>query len=244
MKRVWMIFMTIAVMLALAGCGNETDQETGSGEVSQDSGEQAGQGMSQGTGQDSGEQAGQGMGQDTGKEAGQGMSQDTGKEAGQDTGQETGQENSLTQESSSGSVASPGEDAGAQQAETSKETIELRKDYKDNFDVDEAAAAEFAKMIKEAVAQKDVEMLAGLTGFPVYVGLSGGMTVETREDFIALDVEDLLSDEMVTSIAAAEENNLSPSMAGFTLCGGEGAPSITFGVREGSLAISGINYGY
>lgn len=110
--------------------------------------------------------------------------------------------------------------------------------------MDEKASAEFGRMIKEAVARKDVEMLANLTGFPVYVGLSGGIVVEARADFIALDVEELLSDEMVSSIAEADENNLSPSMAGLTLYGSDGASSITFGVREGCLAISGINYGY
>lgn len=181
------------------------------------------------------------VGRETGEETGLNADQDIEGE----TDQSTGRENSLGQENdNAGNPESSEEDAGAQQAGTSEETTELRDDYKDNFDVDEKAAAEFGRMIKEAVAQKDVEMLADLTGFPVYVGLSGGTVVETRADFIALDVEELLSDEMVSSIAEADENNLSPSMAGFTLYGSDGDPSITFGVREGRLAISGINYGY
>lgn len=221
MKRVLTIIMTIAVMLTLAGCGNKVGQEADSKEVSQGAGEEAGQ------------------------NTGQAASRETEEEASQSTGQAESRDNSPAQEDgSSGSASSSGEDADAKQSETSKETIELRNDYEDNFDVDEKAAAEFGRMIKEAVAKKDVEMLADLTGFPVYVGLSGGMVVETREDFIALDVEELLSDEMVSSMEAADENSLSPSMAGFTLHGGDGTPSITFGVREGSLAISGINYGH
>lgn len=234
MKRVLTIIMTIAVMLVLAGCGNETGQGTDSKEVSQGAGEDAGQSTGQAASRQT-EEASQSTGQAASRET---------EEASQSTGQAESRENSLVQDGSTGSAASSGETADAQQSEASEETTALRDDYKDNFDVDEKAAAEFGRMIKEAVAQKDVEMLAGLTDFPVYVGLSGGMVVETKDDFIALDVEELLSDEMVSSMAAADENTLSPSMAGFTLHGGNGMPSITFGVRDGHLAISGINYGY
>ena len=41
----------------------------------------------------------------------------------------------------------------------------------DNFDADMGEAADFAALIKEAVAEKDLGKLAELTGFPVYVGL-------------------------------------------------------------------------
>lgn len=115
--------------------------------------------------------------------------------------------------------------------------------YEDNFAVDTETAAAFGKEIKEAVAAKDMEKLADLTTFPVYVGLTEeGMVVETREDFIALGAEKLFTEEMVQSIAGADEKSLSPSMAGFTLYDGDDAPSITFGVQEGKLGISGINY--
>lgn len=216
MKKILSIFMAIAVMLTLAGCGDRTGQAADSQTGSRGTEEEASQ--------------------STAGEAGQ----ETKEEAGQSAGRESGS----AQDGSAGSMASSEEDAGIQQSEASKETTELRDDYKDNFDVDGEAAAEFGRMIKEAVAQKDVEKLAGLTEFPVYVGLSGGIVVETKDDFIALDVEELLSDEMLSSMADADENALSPSMAGFTLYGSKGAPSITFGVREGRLAISGINYGY
>lgn len=217
MKKMQSIFMTIAVVLTLAGCGDRAGQAADPQAGSRGPGEEAGQ--------------------SAGRETGQG----TGEEAGQSAGRESG---SAQDGSSVESPASSKEDTDTQQSEASKETTELRNDYKDNFDVDGEAAAEFGRMIKEAVAQKDVEKLAELTGFPVYVGLSGGIVVETKDDFIALDVEELLSDEMLSSMADADENALSPSMAGFTLYGSEGAPSITFGVREGRLAISGINYGY
>lgn len=115
--------------------------------------------------------------------------------------------------------------------------------YKDNFEVPQEAITRFAGMIKDAVAEKNIEKLADLTGFPVYVGFEKeGLIVEKREDFIALNAEQIFTDEMVKSIAGADESELSPSMAGFTMYDKEGAPSITFGVQDGKLAISGINY--
>lgn len=114
--------------------------------------------------------------------------------------------------------------------------------WEDNFAVDTAAAAEFGGKIKEAVAEQDIEKLADLTAFPVYVGVIGdGIVVEKREDFIALGADALFTEEMTASIAGADENSLNPSKAGFTLCSGDGAPSITFGVQDGKLGISGIN---
>lgn len=117
------------------------------------------------------------------------------------------------------------------------------ENWEDNFAVDAASAAEFGGGIKEAVAGKDIEKLADLTTFPVYVGLTEeGEIVETREDFIALGADALFTEELVKSVAGADESSLSASRAGFTLCSEDGEPSITFGVQDGKLGISGINY--
>ena len=137
----------------------------------------------------------------------------------------------------------------AEQAPTDQDTAEGSQQeaaaggsWEDNFAVDTAAAAEFGGKIKEAVAEQDIEKLADLTAFPVYVGVVGdGTVVETREDFIALGADALFTEEMTASIAGADENSLNPSKAGFTLYSGDGAPSITFGVQDGKLGISGIN---
>ncbi len=115
--------------------------------------------------------------------------------------------------------------------------------YEDNFAVDSETAAAFGKLVKEAVAKKDIEKLADLTVFPVYVGLPGeNPVVETREDFTALGAARLFTDGMINSIGNADESNLHPSMAGFILCGEDGEPNIIFGVQDGRLGICGINY--
>lgn len=134
------------------------------------------------------------------------------------------------------------QDPAADTTEGAQQEAAAGGSWEDNFAVDTAAAAEFGGKIKEAVAEQDIEKLADLTAFPVYVGVIGdGIVVETREDFIALGADALFTEEMMASIAGADENSLNPSKAGFTLCSGDGAPSITFGVQDGKLGISGIN---
>lgn len=113
--------------------------------------------------------------------------------------------------------------------------------YKDNFEVDSAAAADFAGQIQKAVAEKDLEGLADLTAFPVYVGLPDVGGVETREDFLALGADAVFAQELVDAVSAADTANLAPSMAGFVLSDG-GTANIVFGVRDGQLAVTGINY--
>ncbi len=134
------------------------------------------------------------------------------------------------------------QDPAADTAEGAQQEAAAGSSWEDNFAVDTAAAAEFGGKIKEAVAAQNIEKLADLTAFPVYVGVVGdGTVVETREDFIALGADALFTEEMTASIAGADENSLNPSKAGFTLYSGDGAPSITFGVQDGKLGISGIN---
>lgn len=113
----------------------------------------------------------------------------------------------------------------------------------DNFSVASASAEEFGRAVKEAVAAEDLEKLADLTAFPVYIGFKeGGVSVESREEMIALGEETIFTEEWMDSIAQADETALSPSKAGFVLTGENGGPNIVFGLRDGKLAVSGINY--
>ena len=114
--------------------------------------------------------------------------------------------------------------------------------YADNFAVDQASAAAFADQIKAAVASKDIEALADLATYPLYVGFSeGSKDIRSKDEFITLGADRIFTDALLSSIAAANRSELSPSMAGFTLSDGDTA-NIIFGVRDGKLAISGINY--
>lgn len=112
--------------------------------------------------------------------------------------------------------------------------------YEDNFAVKTSEAAAFADKIKAAAAAEDIEALADLTAFPVYVGITGG-GVETKEEFIALGAEKIFTSELLESVKGADTSNLLPSMAGFSISK-DGKSNIIFGVVGGRLAISGINY--
>lgn len=117
--------------------------------------------------------------------------------------------------------------------------VEEEEEKIDNFSVDAGEVKAFAEKIKAAVAAKDIEALADLTAFPVYVGIVG--VVENREAFIALGAEKVFSPDLTESVEGADISNLSPSMAGFSVSK-DGKANIIFGIVEGRLAISGINY--
>ena len=114
--------------------------------------------------------------------------------------------------------------------------------YEDNFAVSTEDAAAFAKKIQDAVAAEDLNALADLVKYPVYVALGDGSVIETREDLIALGADKIFTPELKDSMANADLSELSPSMAGFTLYSTGDGPNITFNVQNGVLGISGINY--
>ena len=114
--------------------------------------------------------------------------------------------------------------------------------YTDNFSVDEAAVAAFAEQIQTAVANKDLEALADLAAYPLYVGFAdGGQSVESRDEFIALGADRIFTEELLSEIAGADPEGLEASMAGFSLSA-SGRPNVIFGVADGRLAIVGMNY--
>ncbi len=122
--------------------------------------------------------------------------------------------------------------------ETEMQTPEM---YEDNFAVDSKAAKEFAEKVKDAVSKKDLDALAELTAFPIYVGLPGVDVVKTKEEFLKLGAEAVFTEGLMESIKMADIDNFQPSMAGFSISDG-GTANINFGVTNGTLSINGINY--
>lgn len=136
-------------------------------------------------------------------------------------------------------TVSPVTETWATIQEAGTTVVEEEEGEIDNFSIDASKVKAFAEKIKTVVAAKDLEALADLTAFPVYVGIVGG--VENRETFIALGTEKVFTPELTESVEGADISNLSPSMAGFSISK-DGKANIIFGVVEGKLAISGINY--
>lgn len=173
----------------------------------------------------------------------------TGCGEGRQSGQEAQQNSSesIRQEAQQGSSQSaPRETRTAAvtdeaKTETSGKADQITAGYEDNFAVDKKAAKEFAEKVKAAAADKDLEALAALTAFPVYVGLPDVNVVETKEEFLKLGAETVFTEELLKSVANADIDDFEPSMAGFSISDG-GTANINFGVADGALAINGINY--
>lgn len=168
-------------------------------------------------------------------------SQDTQQGISTSISEETGQD-SIAEKTETDEAEKTGTDetkeTGTDEAE---KTEQESKEYEDNFAVDSDAAKEFAEKVKDAVAQKDLEALAELTAFPVYVGLPGVSVVKTKEEFLELGAEAVFTDELLEAVEKADIENFKPSMAGFSISAGK-ITGINFGVVDGVLAISGINY--
>lgn len=227
MKKKNTVGMVLAFVLAgavLTGCGEGRDaQQDGVQGISLETQE----GTLQETQEDTPEET---------QETPEGAQQESPEETGEETPEETpetqqGAQQDAQQESASDEAAA---ESAAQESRTGA-------GYEDNFAVDSKAAKEFAQKIQAAAADKDLEALAALMAFPVYVGLPDAKTVESREDFLALGAETVFTEGLLESLANADVENLNPSMAGFSLSGG-GTANINFGVRDGVLAINGINY--
>lgn len=143
-------------------------------------------------------------------------------------------------ETASEEVPAPVETEPAAEA-AEQETEQSAGGYEDNFSVDAEAVKAFAGEVKAAVAAKDLEAFADLASYPVYIDLDGGTVLESRDEMIALGADAVFTEQLMASVAAADENALSPSMAGFSLSDGS-TSNVIFGVVDGELAITGINY--
>lgn len=218
-KKAMVIFMVAVMGMMLAACGKETADAEDSLVETQPIEEETQQQAEEGTVEESAEE--------------------------EPVAEETGEENGAAEDSASEEVGKAQEENAEAEASASEEAQSENAEeqgYQDNFEVDAEAAAEFAGKIQAAVAEKNLETLADLTAYPVYVGFEeGGISVNAREELIELGAEKIFTQELMDSVAGADIQNLSPSMAGFSVTK-DGAPNIVFGVREGKLAIGGINY--
>lgn len=77
----------------------------------------------------------------------------------------------------------------------------------------------------------------------MYIGFEDeDRIIESREEFVGLDPKKVFTDELVASVKNADDSGFEPCMAGFMLMKDAGMPSISFGVQNGKLGITGINY--
>ena len=122
-------------------------------------------------------------------------------------------------------------------------TQNVVSDGEANFSVDSEMVTEFAQKVQLLVASEDLEGLADVTAYPVYIGFAeDGQVIESKEELIALGTDKIFTPELKNMIAGVDVKNLSASMAGFVMSDDSGKPNITFSMTDGALKIVGINY--
>ena len=122
-------------------------------------------------------------------------------------------------------------------------TQNVVSDGEANFSVDSEMVTEFAQKVQLLVASEDLEGLADVTAYPVYIGFAeDGQVIESKEELIALGADKIFTPELKNMIAGVDVKNLSASMAGFVMSDDSGKPNITFSMTDGALKIVGINY--
>ena len=101
--------------------------------------------------------------------------------------------------------------------------------------------AAFAEKIRTAFDEKNLEELSDLMTYPAYLSLSGGIVVETKEDFQKLDADEVFASSMISMLDHADLSALTSYESGVTI--GDGVPCITFQKNEdGTYGITGVNY--
>ncbi|WP_138309236.1 MULTISPECIES: hypothetical protein [unclassified Clostridium] len=161
----------------------------------------------------------------------------------------------VTGADTAGETEEPGtEDAGAaSDAEAPKDSLAADSGSQEAALLEEAedvshAGAEleqseikpFAEKVQKAVADKDMEALAGLCAYPVYVSLGEGQGEEIADEaaFMKMDADRIFTESLLKEIADTDTDTLEQFGAG-VIMGGEN--SIIFNNVDGQAAITGIN---
>lgn len=100
----------------------------------------------------------------------------------------------------------------------------------------------FAGQIVQAVTAKDMNALADLMHYPVYISFvkDNDGVVSDKDSFLALDPEMVFDSALVEAVQAADLEALEPSMAGVVI--GEDTPNVIINSSDGTLGIVGMNY--
>ena len=101
------------------------------------------------------------------------------------------------------------------------------------------AVAESAKL---AVKDKSMDELAELVGYPCYVSIDGGTTVNDEAEFLSLDASKIFTDAFVKAVEDADLSKIEVTEASFVVGDPSGKPNITIGLDESNaIGITGIN---
>ena len=102
----------------------------------------------------------------------------------------------------------------------------------------------FAKQTQHIFSQRDIEALAQLCAYPVYVTTEANTEGLDVADAAGLKAQkdDIFTDAMLQAVAGVDPDRLTPSQAGIFVGSESGSPGLFFSLAEdGYLKIMGIN---
>ena len=134
--------------------------------------------------------------------------------------------------------------AESQSSESASQEAALLEEAEDvshaGAELEQSEIKPFAEKVQKAVADKDMEALAGLCAYPVYVSLGEGQGEEIADEaaFLKMDADKIFTESLLKEIADTDVDTLEQFGAG-VIMGGE--KSIIFNNVDGQAAITGIN---
>lgn len=134
--------------------------------------------------------------------------------------------------------------AESQSSESASQEAALLEEAEDvshaGAELEQSEIKPFAEKVQKAVADKDMEALAGLCAYPVYVSLGEGQGEEIADEaaFLKMDADKIFTESLLKEIADTDVDTLEQFGAG-VIMGGEN--SIIFNNVDGQVAITGIN---
>ena len=134
--------------------------------------------------------------------------------------------------------------AESQSSESASQEAALLEEAEDvshaGAELEQSEIKPFAEKVQKAVADKDMEALAGLCVYPVYVSLGEGQGEEIADEaaFLKMDADKIFTESLLKEIADTDVDTLEQFGAG-VIMGEEN--SIIFNNVDGQAAITGIN---
>ena len=160
-------------------------------------------------------------------------------------GGNTGRHHSRDGETEDAGAASDSETAAeSQSSESASQEAALLEEAEDvshaGAELEQSEIKPFAEKVQKAVADKDMEALAGLCAYPVYVSLGEGQGEEIADEsaFLKMDAGQIFTESLLKEIADTDVDTLEQFGAG-VIMGEEN--SIIFNNVDGQAAITGIN---
>lgn len=154
--------------------------------------------------------------------------------------------------SSSGSGSSDSSSGGSGSDKSNSADSDRPRQAEANAEVPGSRAASleesdfkgFAEQIQHIFSERDIEALARLCAYPVYVTTevnTEGLDVADAAGLKALK-DDIFTDAMLQAVAGVDPDRLTPSQAGIFVGSESGSPGLFFTLSEdGYLKIMGIN---